>query len=172
MVKSLVSSQFHTKCYLISNLFWVLFTGLANGEIHVLDGRTTWGARVRYKCKQDYSLVKGPSERTCQENGWSGDVPECVYTKCPELPIVENSDVTIIGEKPNYLGSKVIYRCKEGYKPSGSLSRECLEGGKWSGMPPKCEFLDCGNPPNVTHANAELIDGRTFNHLFLCKGIL
>ena len=28
--------------------------GLANGEIHVIDGRTSWGARVRYKCKQDY----------------------------------------------------------------------------------------------------------------------
>ena len=25
--------------------------GLANGEVHVLDGRTSWGARVLYKCK-------------------------------------------------------------------------------------------------------------------------
>ena len=108
MVKSLVSSQFHTKFDLISNLFWVLFTGLANGEIHVLDGRTTWGARVRYKCKQDYSLVKGPSERTCQENGWSGDVPECVYTKCPELPIVEQSDKTILGNHTKYRGSEGV----------------------------------------------------------------
>ena len=33
--------------------------GLANGEIHVLDGRTTYGARVRYKCKTDYSLIGG-----------------------------------------------------------------------------------------------------------------
>ena len=33
--------------------------GLADGEIHVLDGRTNFGARVKYKCKQDYSLVGG-----------------------------------------------------------------------------------------------------------------
>ena len=36
--------------------------GLANGEIHVLDGRTTYGARVRYKCKTDYSLIGGKNK--------------------------------------------------------------------------------------------------------------
>ena len=97
--------------------------GLANGEIHVLNGRTNWGARVKYKCKNDYSLMGGEPERTCLEQGWSGTAPECVYTKCSELKIVENADVTIVGDRPNYLGSKVSYSCKEGYKPSGSLSR-------------------------------------------------
>ena len=136
--------------------------GLVNGEIHVLDGRTTWGARVKYKCKEDYSISNGNSERVCTESGWSGSAPECVYTKCPELDIVENADVTIInGDRPNYLGSKVAYTCKEGYKPSGSLARECLQGGKWSGTPPKCEFLDCGQPPPVKNANFVLKEGRT-----------
>ena len=66
-----------------------------------------------------------------------------------------------MGEKPNYLGSKVIYTCKEGHKASGSLSRECLQGGRWSGSVPKCEFLDCGNPPFVSNAKFTLEDGRT-----------
>ena len=135
--------------------------GLANGEIHVLDGRTTWGARVKYKCKDDYVLAKGSEERVCLENGWAGEAPECVFTKCPDLDIVENADVTIIGDKPNYLGSKVVYSCKDGYKPTGSLSRQCLEGGKWSGTTPKCEFLDCGDPPRVGHASNVLTNGRT-----------
>jgi len=43
--------------------------GLANGEIHVLNGRTNWGARVKYKCKNDYSLMGGEPERTCLEQG-------------------------------------------------------------------------------------------------------
>ena len=77
------------------------------------------------------------------------------------MKIVENADTTIIGDRPNYLGSKVSYSCKEGYKPSGSLSRECLEGGKWSGTTPKCEFLDCGDPPEVKNANPILNSGRT-----------
>ena len=39
--------------------------------------------------------------------------------------------------------------------------REWLEGGKWSGTTPKCEFLDCGDPPKVNHANSILSSGRT-----------
>ena len=67
-----------------ANLIYItLKPGLANGEIHVLDGRTNWGARVKYKCKKDYSLSGGEDERVCLENGWSGQAPECVYTKCP-----------------------------------------------------------------------------------------
>ena len=42
--------------------------GLANGEIHVLDGRTTYGARVRYKCKTDYSLIGGKNEIYLHKN--------------------------------------------------------------------------------------------------------
>ena len=52
-------------------IYFSFIAGLANGEIHVLDGRTTWGARVKYKCKQDYSLTGGADERVCLENGWS-----------------------------------------------------------------------------------------------------
>ena len=103
----------------------------------------------------------GKEERVCEEGGWSGDPPKCVYTKCPDLATVENADVTIIGDKPNYLGSKVIYTCKEGHKATGSLSRECLEGGRWSGSTPKCEFVDCGNAPSVTNARSTLLDSRT-----------
>ncbi len=135
--------------------------GLANGEIHVLDGRTTWGARVKYKCKTDYSLMEGDAERSCDEGGWTGRAPKCVFTKCPELGDVDNADVKIIGDKPNSLGSKIVYTCKEGYKASGSLSRECLVGGRWSGINPRCEFVDCGDPPKIAHATSLLSDGRT-----------
>ena len=55
--------------------------GLANGEIHVLNGRTNWGARVKYKCKNDYSLMGGEPERTCLEQGWSGKPPTMACTR-------------------------------------------------------------------------------------------
>ncbi len=135
--------------------------GLANGEIHVLDGRTTWGARVKYVCKENYALMKGSDTRQCDEGGWSGDAPECVYTKCPEPEEVENSEMKHIGDKRYFLGSKVVYTCKEGHVASGSLSRECAEGGRWSGSPPKCSFLDCGDPPALDHGKHVLLDGRT-----------
>ena len=135
--------------------------GLADGEIHVLDGRTTWGARVRYKCKKNYSLMKGSAERTCLENGWSGDSPKCVYAKCDDPDPVDNAYVKQIGDEPNSIGAKIVYNCYEGYKASGSLSRECSLGGKWSGNTPRCEFVDCRDPPKVPNANFELLDGRT-----------
>ena len=136
--------------------------GLANGEIHVIDGRTTWGARVRYKCQENYSLMEGDEERICTDKGWTGSQPECVYTKCPEPEFVENADVQYIGDaSSNRLGSKLVYTCHTGYKASGSLSRECLVGGVWSGSPPKCEFVDCGDPPVLEHGSVQLLDGRT-----------
>jgi hypothetical protein len=69
--------------------------------------------------------------------------------------------VTIVGDRQNFLGSKVVYTCKEGHKASGSLSRECLIGGMWSGTPARCEFVDCGDPPKIVHAKHQLVDGRS-----------
>ena len=62
-----------------------------------------------------------------------------------------------VGDKRNFLGSKMVYECEEGHMPSGSLSRECLEGGRWSGSPPKCTYVDCGDPPEL---------GRNLCHVF------
>ena len=138
--------------------------GLANGEIHVIDGRTTYGARVRYKCKQDYTLVSGNDERVCDENGWSGSQPECAYTKCTEPPPILHGKVQSIGNRQqprNTLGSRLIYECDEGFRPIGTLTRECIIGGKWSGEEPRCEFVDCGEPNEIQNGAFELISGRT-----------
>ena len=135
--------------------------GLANGEIHVLDGRTSWGARVAYKCKEDYSLMDGDAERICQEKGWSGKQPECVFVKCPDPKDIPNAVLTTEAKSPYQLGNKLSYSCKDGYKASGTLSRECLKGGIWSGSDPSCEFVDCGNPPAVDNGNVTMVNGRT-----------
>ncbi len=135
--------------------------GLANGEVHVLDGRTTWGARVRYKCKKDYTLREGDGDRVCEELGWTGRAPQCVYTKCAEPDAVDNADLRRLGKKGNVVGSRLVYTCLTGHVASGSLSRECQLGGKWSGSPPSCQFVDCKDPPSVAHGKFRLLDGRT-----------
>ncbi len=138
--------------------------GLADGEVHVLDGRTTWGARVKYKCKDNYSLREGDDERRCEEGGWSGRAPRCVYTRCPVAPVVDNADLKQVASgavEPNTVGARLSYTCHEGYRASGSLSRECQLGGRWSGSEPKCTFVDCGDPPKLVDGRAQLLDGRT-----------
>ena len=74
--------------------------GLANGAIHVLDGRTTWGARIKYECNEDYSLMNGDEGRVCGEEGWTGTAPTCEYTRCPDPVRVDNSELKeIAGEQ-------------------------------------------------------------------------
>ena len=137
--------------------------GLLNGAIHVIDGRTTWGARVKYECKEDYSLMDGDERRVCGADGWSGVAPTCQYTRCPDPVVVNNSQLKEIAsdQGKSRLGSKVIYTCDPGHVARGSLSRECLLGGKWSGSEPRCEFVDCSEPPELVNGLHELLDGRT-----------
>ena len=137
--------------------------GLLHGAIHVLDGRTTWGARVKYECNEYYSPRNGDEGRVCGAAGWSGAAPTCEYTRCEAPARVPNSRLTEIpGEAgSSRLGAKVIYTCEAGHVARGSLSRECLLGGAWSGSEPSCEFVDCGAPPELVHGAAELVDSRT-----------
>ena len=69
-----------------------------------MDGRTNWGARVKYKCKKDYSLSGGEDERVCLENGWSGQAPECVYTKCP-------GESRFVSQKLRHIGHTAVAPC-------------------------------------------------------------
>ena len=137
--------------------------GLLNGGIHVIDGRTTFGARIRYECHEDYTLMHGDEGRVCKKAGWTGSAPTCEYTKCQVPTAVENSDLKeIAGEAGrNRLGAKVIYTCRPGHVARGSLSRECLLGGEWSGSEPSCDFVDCGNPKDLPNGDFEMLDRRT-----------
>ncbi|CAB4068107.1 unnamed protein product [Lepeophtheirus salmonis] len=118
--------------------------GLLDGEIHFIDGRTSYGAHILYKCKDNYSLMHGAKESICEENGWSGRAPRCVYTKC-SVP------------------DPLTYTCHQGYRPIGSLSRECLLGGVWSGdlNPPICHYVDCEDPVRIDNGEVVLLDART-----------
>ena len=105
--------------------------------------------------------MEGDAERTCLENGWSGKQPECIFVKCPDPKDVPNAILTSDSKSPFQLGDKLAYSCQDGYKASGSLSRECQRGGVWSGADPVCQFVDCGNPPAIDNANVTMVNGRT-----------
>lgn len=77
----------------------------------MLDGRTTFGAKVGYKCNDDFSLMGGSKERICDVDGWTGTPPKCEFTRCPEPDSVENGELKEIpGEDGrNRLGAKVFH---------------------------------------------------------------
>ncbi len=61
---------------------------------------------------------------------------------CPDLEPVTNGDVSYLVDVTGPfrdVGTMAMYSCVEGFGLIGSESRECLEGGAWSGDTPTCE---------------------------------
>uniref|UniRef100_A0A8C4F2R8 CUB and sushi domain-containing protein 1 n=1 Tax=Dicentrarchus labrax TaxID=13489 RepID=A0A8C4F2R8_DICLA len=116
---------------------------------------------LRFSCEAGYSLI-GSAERTCLHNGtWSGTQPVCQAVSCgnPGTPahgrIVFSDGITF--------GSSVAYACWEGFKTSGLTTRHCTTNGTWTGQPPDCTVISCGDPGPV--ANGIYIGSEfTYNH--------
>lgn len=87
-------------------------TAIQDGDVSLVDGRTTHGARALYSCKQNHTLV-GEAERVCQDAGsWSGTPPKCLFDWCPEPPAVAGATVAVSGHKA---GSLATYTCQNGF---------------------------------------------------------
>uniref|UniRef100_A0A3Q4GHG8 CUB and Sushi multiple domains 1 n=1 Tax=Neolamprologus brichardi TaxID=32507 RepID=A0A3Q4GHG8_NEOBR len=113
---------------------------------------------LRFSCEAGYNLI-GSAERTCLHNGtWSGTQPVCQAVSCgnPGTPahgrIVFSDGITF--------GSSVAYTCWDGFKTSGLTTRHCTTNGTWTGQPPDCTVISCGDPGTI--ANGIYI-GREFN---------
>ncbi|XP_068442403.1 CUB and sushi domain-containing protein 1a isoform X2 [Clinocottus analis] len=116
---------------------------------------------LRFSCEAGYSLI-GSAERTCLHNGtWSGTQPVCQAVSCgnPGTPahgrIVFSDGITF--------GSSVAYACWDGFKTSGLTTRHCTTNGTWTGQPPDCTVIICGDPGPVANG---IFLGRefAFNH--------
>uniref|UniRef100_A0A3P9H2P8 CUB and Sushi multiple domains 1 n=1 Tax=Oryzias latipes TaxID=8090 RepID=A0A3P9H2P8_ORYLA len=116
---------------------------------------------LRFSCEAGYSLI-GSAERTCLHNGtWSGTQPVCQAVSCgnPGTPahgrIVLNDGITF--------GNSVAYACLEGFKTSGLTTRHCTTNGTWTGQPPDCTVISCGDPGPIANG-IYLGNDFTFNH--------
>lgn len=100
------------------------------------DSRTSYNATVQYICDRDFTLV-GNETRVCLGNGsWSDSTPRCLYSWCPELPILSNGIVNVTNRTENGIAT---YICARGHKLIGNGTRQCNLGGKWSGEEPVCK---------------------------------
>ncbi|XP_069079880.1 CUB and sushi domain-containing protein 2 [Pleurodeles waltl] len=112
--------------------------GIRLGEDFSLD------SMVRFSCEPGYSL-RGSSERVCTPNGsWSGSQPSCQVVSCgnPGTP----SNARIVFNDGLVFASSITYDCREGYYSTGLLSRHCTVNGTWTGNPPECTVINCGDP--------------------------
>ncbi|XP_053381384.1 protein lev-9-like isoform X3 [Mercenaria mercenaria] len=114
------------------------------------------GRMLQYKCEPDFTLNSDAVVRAwCVGGGITGWVgPNMTCTRkdagCPRLEDIQNGWVE--QHPSNSIGSVAVYHCKRGFFLAGREKRKCLSGAKWEGVPPSCEAVTCGAPPNIEHA--------------------
>ncbi|XP_055927672.1 CUB and sushi domain-containing protein 3-like isoform X2 [Argiope bruennichi] len=57
------------------------------------------------------------------------------------------------------IGSVIEYKCNPGHLLVGPNIRTCLPSGFFSEFPPKCRYLECGDPAQIAHGSYTLING-------------
>ncbi|KAJ3584915.1 hypothetical protein NHX12_013638 [Muraenolepis orangiensis] len=111
------------------------------------------GGQVVFGCQEGYELI-GPANLHCSETGsWSAEAPYCQALSCPAPSVPANSEMK--GDNFTY-GSKVTFSCMKGFLPQVPYEFQCLSTQRWSGTPPDCQPVDCGDPPPVPMAHYAL----------------
>ncbi|XP_050987326.1 CUB and sushi domain-containing protein 3 isoform X1 [Labeo rohita] len=101
-------------------------------------------AKVRFTCATGHTLY-GSAERICFPNGtWSGRQPTCKPVQCGNPGTPANGRISRV--YGTTFSHSIIYSCVDGYRLSGSPSRQCLANGTWSGSEPNCTLISCGEP--------------------------
>uniref|UniRef100_A0A673GR16 CUB and sushi domain-containing protein 3-like n=1 Tax=Sinocyclocheilus rhinocerous TaxID=307959 RepID=A0A673GR16_9TELE len=101
-------------------------------------------AKVRFTCATGHTLY-GSAERICFPNStWSGRQPTCKPVQCGNPGTPANG--CILRVHGTTFSHSIVYSCVDGYRLSGSPSRQCLANGTWSGSEPNCTLISCGDP--------------------------
>ncbi|KAK0053446.1 proteoglycan 4, partial [Biomphalaria pfeifferi] len=91
----------------------------------------------KLSCNKGYTLY-GPQYIYCTDRGvWIPEVPSCIKSGCPYLPINQNVRVSEGKQK----GSMKSYFCNPSFILSGA-DRVLCDGTRWSGVSPNCVKYD------------------------------
>ncbi|NXP46568.1 CR1L protein, partial [Heliornis fulica] len=138
---------------------------LLHGFINVTS--LTFGSTATFSCEQGFRL-RGTGEITCvvKNKGvdWNRDLPLCERIPCEPPPSIANGHYT---EEDSYTyETSVTYTCDKappGEDPFSLIGQatifcgsDAYFNGVWSGPPPQCKVVKCGNP---TVENGRKISG-------------
>ena len=147
-----------------------------------------YNSHCQYLCTVGF-VLKGDDQRLCKADGrWTGDRPHCeqvcedkyyivcvvqtslnclsLQITCGVLKGIPRGRIRCTDE--DRYNSECSYYCNSGFSISGSLTRRCLETGKWSGDEPECHRVSCPalSPPD--HGSMSCNDGS--HHNSSCDG--
>ncbi|XP_053101832.1 complement receptor type 1 [Hemicordylus capensis] len=126
---------------------------IQNGRIARSQAPIKLGDRITFECDHGY-ILKGNHTIQCQSDStWNPPVPICVrVVKCQALPYIQNG-IHSNQEKAVFTdGMTVNYTCEPGYVLIGQAVIYCTASGTWSSPAPRCEVMQCHNPPYVQNA--------------------
>ncbi|KAG7270324.1 hypothetical protein CRUP_007025 [Coryphaenoides rupestris] len=116
------------------------------------------GTWVAYRCHKGYELTTH-ARLLCQEDGsWNGTAPSCAPAECQTPPPPEHGWLSVSDTSQ---GSLVTYSCTQGYALDGPAVRQCISGRLWTGDPPACRPVSCGDPGPVANATEQ---GASFSY--------
>uniref|UniRef100_A0A8C5MV62 Complement factor B n=1 Tax=Leptobrachium leishanense TaxID=445787 RepID=A0A8C5MV62_9ANUR len=140
-----------------------------NGDFYPRKTVYTVGDVLTFECWGGHEM-KGPENRTCQENGkWSEKTTICEdhggYCPNPGVPLGTTK------EGISYNVEDIVkYNCKAGLKMFGSNERECLENKQWSGTEPSCRGMTnsalrtcCGSTMTIGQRRINIKKGDPMN---------
>ncbi|XP_072269338.1 CUB and sushi domain-containing protein 3 [Pyxicephalus adspersus] len=124
---------------------------LEHGRWRIVNGsHYEYKTKVVFSCDPGYFRL-GPASIQCLANGtwsWRNERPYCQITSCGDLPVPHNGKK--IGTQTTF-GSTAIFTCDTGYMLVGSVVRECLSSGLWSGTETRCLAGHCGTPELIVN---------------------
>ncbi|KAK3858013.1 hypothetical protein Pcinc_035767 [Petrolisthes cinctipes] len=152
---------------------------VSRGKVIYHNESTHLGSVLEYTCSSNFRL-DGEKLRECKRDGkWSGEAARCVEVRCEEPEKPDLSKISITGndrrvtttianrrehvalDNTYRVGSHVTYKCDRGYVVEGLASRVCLANGTWSGLAPKCAYVDCGLPEAINPGTFRLLSNTT-----------
>ncbi|XP_018585768.2 sushi, von Willebrand factor type A, EGF and pentraxin domain-containing protein 1 isoform X1 [Scleropages formosus] len=108
-----------------------------------------FGDVVEYVCFSGYEVVGSPFLRCLASGSWVGKVPQCRPCVC-DPPVLKFG--AVLGREHS-CGSRVRFRCDEGYRTLGPMEATCESSGVWSPGVPVCGRGRCSMaPPTVSSA--------------------
>nr|XP_049694571.1 uncharacterized protein LOC110382350 isoform X3 [Helicoverpa armigera]XP_049694575.1 uncharacterized protein LOC110382350 isoform X3 [Helicoverpa armigera] len=113
------------------------------------------GASVEYSCDDGHLLV-GPTVRTCLDTGFYDEFPPvCKRIECGFPAEIPHGSYQLMNSSVSYL-SHVQYSCEAGYEMVGRSRLVCDIDERWNGPPPRCDVVQCEDPPPVLNGRVAL----------------
>ncbi|XP_068930571.1 complement factor H-like [Petaurus breviceps papuanus] len=102
------------------------------------------GTRATYKCRPGYRTL-GSIIMECKNGKWESVYPTrvCMRKPCGHPGDIQFGSFELLEDTEFLFGSRVVYKCDEGYQLASPINFRVCEADGWSNDVPFCEVVKC-----------------------------